>query len=130
MITIEQNIITVTVENQAPVIDVLVTPPPAIELELSNQMGMPAGGQTGEYLRKRSANNYDTEWSQSAASYYTHNQESESAEWIVNHNLGRYPVIAVLSIGLMKVMADVAHMSANQARVYFAQPHKGLAQCS
>lgn len=128
-ITIEQNVITVIVETQPPAIDVVITPPAVIDIEISNQAGIPAGGLEGQFLRKQSENNYDAGWSSSSASYYLHNQVSEAIEWIINHNLGRYPVMSILSIGSVEVTAEITHISANQSRAYFAQPCRGLAQC-
>lgn len=65
----------------------------------------------------------------SAAADYIHPQAAASAEWIVNHNLGVEPQIAVLTPGGVEVIADVVHISPNQARIYFAQPVTGQARC-
>ena len=126
---IEQNIITVTIESQLPPFEVTIIPPPIVDVEISAQTGIPKGGITGNYLRKRSENDYDGEWSSSSASYYLHTQSAEAVEWIINHNLGRYPVVSPMSVGQVCVMAEIAHLSVNQTRIYFNQPYKGLAQC-
>ena len=61
---------------------------------------------------------------------YEHPQASAADEWIVNHNLGYKPNISVLTVGGVKVVAEVLHISNNQARVYFDNPMAGTAVCS
>lgn len=56
-------------------------------------------------------------------------QPTPSAEWIINHNLGWEPLVAVLSVGGEEVEAQVLHQSDNQVRVYFATPLAGRARC-
>lgn len=60
---------------------------------------------------------------------HIHNQAVASTEWIINHNLGFYPDVTVLSPGLAEVGAHVLHTSLNQARVYFVVPYSGIARC-
>lgn len=64
-----------------------------------------------------------------AGTSYEHLQPSASAEWIINHNLGVRPSITVLSPGGVELLADVVHLTANQARVYLAAPMSGSAHC-
>lgn len=61
---------------------------------------------------------------------YEHNQGAASDSWVVNHNLGFRPNVTLLSVGGAEMIAEVLHMSENQARVYFDQPRAGLAVCS
>ena len=58
---------------------------------------------------------------------FEYSPPSESDEWIVNHNFGRNPIIAVLSPGGVEVEAEVVHMTVNQARVLFNAPQLGKA---
>ena len=60
---------------------------------------------------------------------YTHNQTSAAAEWVVNHNLVRQPSITILNTASMTVIANIIHISVNQARVYFSTPVAGRALC-
>lgn len=62
------------------------------------------------------------------AAGYTHTQASAATEWIVNHNLGAKPTVSVLSPGGVELIADVVHLSTNQARIYFAAPTAGSAR--
>lgn len=48
-----------------------------------------------------------------------------SKQWIVNHNLGWNPLIAVLSLGNVEVVADVHHVSEDQLIINFAAPFAG-----
>jgi hypothetical protein len=64
------------------------------------------------------------------ASQFTHTQAVAADEWIVNHNLGFRPNVAVTTLGGVVVIAEVLHISINQARVYFDTVQTGLALCS
>ena len=58
---------------------------------------------------------------------FEYSPPSPSAEWIVNHNFGRNPVVAVLSPGGIEVEAEVVHTTLNQTRVLFNAPQLGKA---
>ncbi len=60
---------------------------------------------------------------------FIHYQTTPSDVWIINHNLGYYPDVTVLSPGLAEVDAEVVHISTNQVRVYFVVPFAGIARC-
>lgn len=64
-----------------------------------------------------------------AGDSYVHIQASASAEWIVNHNLGAWPVVEIRSVGGAVIDAEVRHLSTSQFRVYFASPMTGQARC-
>jgi hypothetical protein len=59
------------------------------------------------------------------AASYLHTQSVASATWTVNHNLGREPVIQVLTAGGVEMEAAIVHVSSNQAQVNFASPQTG-----
>lgn len=61
------------------------------------------------------------------AEVFEYSPPAAQAEWVLNHNFGRLPVVQVLSPGGFEVEAEVAHVSLNQARVYFNQPQQGTA---
>jgi hypothetical protein len=65
----------------------------------------------------------------SSGSKYIHTQTSESAEWIVNHNLGERPSVEVRNQAGEKVGARVLHTSLNQFIVYVTLPLAGEARC-
>lgn len=50
--------------------------------------------------------------------------------WVINHNLGRRPLVSVFSIGGVEMMAEIIHISINQAQVIFDNPTAGYAVCS
>ncbi|MEI9964364.1 MAG: hypothetical protein WDM92_06330 [Caulobacteraceae bacterium] len=56
-------------------------------------------------------------------------QAFPATPWVVNHNLGRKPLVAVLDVGGNEVEAAVQHISVNQLRVSFAAPQAGSARC-
>ncbi len=61
---------------------------------------------------------------------YTHTQAAPSDTWIINHNLGKYPSISVMSVGEVEFESDIHHINKNQARIYLAIPQAGIAQCN
>lgn len=63
---------------------------------------------------------------------YTHVQSSPSASWLINHNLGRYPLCQVLididgDTFPELVIADVEHNSVNQTAITFPSAQTGRA---
>lgn len=59
---------------------------------------------------------------------YVHVQNSASATWTVNHNLGRFPgSVRVLSPGGVEVEAEVLDISSSQLSIRFAAPAAGRA---
>ena len=61
---------------------------------------------------------------------YEHVQETASAEWIVNHNLGRCPGMVVMTAGGVVADAEIVCVSPNQCRVLLATPMTGSCVCS
>jgi hypothetical protein len=59
---------------------------------------------------------------------YTHVQGVDSDSWIINHNLGYYPLIDVLDSFLNLVVPEILHVSTNQVRVLFTTPLSGQAR--
>lgn len=64
------------------------------------------------------------------SSAYQHTQASPSDNWIINHNLGYRPAVSIYTPGGMLMLANVQHISENQARAYFDNPTAGYAVCS
>ena len=61
---------------------------------------------------------------------YTHNQIQALATWTINHNLGKYPSIVLLTIGSVEFKGNIVHSSINQTIVYLVIPQAGIAQCN
>lgn len=61
---------------------------------------------------------------------YEHIQAQPADTWIINHNLGYRPGIALLSTGGRYMLAELIHTGLNQAVAYFDQPTAGTAACS
>lgn|SRR5574343_84595 len=64
-----------------------------------------------------------------AGASYEFTQSSPSISWTVNHNLGAYPAIQVLSPGGVLIEAGVVHVSLNQSIISFASAQAGKAIC-
>lgn len=64
---------------------------------------------------------------ESASSGFTHTQAVAASTWVVNHNLGRRPVVEVFSPGWVQVEAAVVHTSVNQTQISFNTPQAGQA---
>lgn len=54
-------------------------------------------------------------------------QSSPLTIWTVNHNLGRYPDVTVLSVGGAEVEASITSTSINQTIIQFTTPFAGRA---
>lgn len=54
---------------------------------------------------------------------------SPAMTWTVNHNLGRKPLVSVLTVGNFEMEAQIGHTNNNQFVVYFATPMTGRVRC-
>lgn len=59
--------------------------------------------------------------------YLRHVQTTPEAEWVINHHLGRRPVVAAHGPGGLAMLAEVLHVSDTQVRIYFDAPTTGYA---
>jgi len=57
---------------------------------------------------------------------YTYIQSSPSQEWIINHNLNKYPLVSVYTDGLLEMEGSILHINNNQFRVIFSAPVTGV----
>lgn len=55
-------------------------------------------------------------------------QATPSLQWSISHNLGRRPIVELLSAGGVEIDADVVHLSADQVLVNFVIPTAGSAR--
>lgn len=65
-----------------------------------------------------------------SASFYTHSQAVAATNWTINHNLGYRPSIRARTSGGLERIAQVVHVSANQAIITFLVASTGTADCS
>jgi len=87
-------------------------------------------GANGTFLKTNSATATGLEWTTgTSSSTHVHSQASASVEWVVNHNLGFNPVVAVSNTGGQIGVPDVVNISVNQLRVYFQTATAGEARC-
>lgn len=63
-----------------------------------------------------------------AGASYEHVQSTPASTWIVNHNLGFHPSVSVRSTGGLELVAEVAHLSVNQAEIRLLTPFTGTAR--
>lgn len=59
---------------------------------------------------------------------YDHVQAVASSTWTIPHNLGFFPAVDVFTVGGLKVLADVQHLSTNTAVVTLLAPMAGSAR--
>jgi hypothetical protein len=64
---------------------------------------------------------------ETADKFYTHNQAIPSAQWIVEHNLGKYPSVTVALPSGKVGMADVQYIDTNNLTITFAGEETGKA---
>lgn len=84
-------------------------------------------GQSRYRIVIRPALNIVTETGGTTNPRFVHTQSSASATWVVNHNLGFFPQVTVLSPGRIEVEATVEHVSANQVVITFNTAQTGQA---
>lgn len=58
---------------------------------------------------------------------YLHQQDVPSAQWVVNHNLNKYPAVSVTDSANSSVVGDVLYNSLNQVTITFSAPFSGKA---
>jgi len=56
---------------------------------------------------------------------YVHAQASAATTWVVNHNRGYRPLVAVLNPAGAEITAEVTHVSDNQLTVSFSTARTG-----
>ena len=66
----------------------------------------------------------------SASPFYRHDQGTAESTWVINHNLGYRTAINVYSVGSQLMLANIVHITDNQAQVLFDGPVAGYAICS
>ena len=54
---------------------------------------------------------------------------SALSSWVVNHNLGRRPLVSVTTMGGDEIGVRVLHTNDNQFVVYFDSPIAGIVRC-
>ncbi|MCE7868903.1 hypothetical protein DYH09_00850 [bacterium CPR1] len=59
---------------------------------------------------------------------YIHTQAVAASTWIINHNLGYKPAVAVVTVGGAELLAEVLHTSINQTVIYLASAYAGSAR--
>jgi hypothetical protein len=61
-------------------------------------------------------------------SVQTFTQVSPASVWTINHNLGRWPLIDLFSVGGVKIIGETSNLSLNTAQVTFDEPVAGSAR--
>jgi hypothetical protein len=58
---------------------------------------------------------------------YIHEQLIPANQWIVNHNLNRYPKVTIVNDINVEVIADIVYTNTNQVIISFSNPFYGKA---
>lgn len=58
---------------------------------------------------------------------YLHQQDVPSNEWIINHNLNKYPAISVIDSGNNEVVGEVEYIDLNNLKINFIGSFTGKA---
>lgn len=64
---------------------------------------------------------------QGIAVTYTHTQVQTAGEWLINHQLGRYPSVTIVDSAGTVVLGSIDYIDANTIRVSFNFPFSGKA---
>lgn len=55
---------------------------------------------------------------------------TDESEVLVNHNLGHFPTVSLMTLGGVEIEAEVVNNSINQLTVYFVVPMSGHIRCA
>ena len=58
---------------------------------------------------------------------YLHVQDIASAEWNINHNLGKYPSVTVIDSAGSEVIGEIEYIDTNNVKIKFASGFSGKA---
>lgn len=58
---------------------------------------------------------------------YLHQQDVPSSDWVVNHNLNKFPSVSIVDSANREVVGQVTYDSLNQATLTFSAPFSGKA---
>lgn len=59
--------------------------------------------------------------------HYTHNQTVASSQWVITHDLNKYPSVEVVDTAGTIVIGDITHNSVNQITITFNAAFSGKA---
>lgn len=59
--------------------------------------------------------------------HYTHNQNTASDVWIINHGLGKNPSVTVVDSAGTEVVGDIEHIDTNTVKIIFSAAFSGKA---
>jgi hypothetical protein len=65
-----------------------------------------------------------------SGSFYEHTQSSASADWEVEHNLGKKPSVTVIDSGGDLVLVTPTYVNDNTLTLHFSAPFSGVAYCN
>lgn len=60
---------------------------------------------------------------------YVHTQSAAAEEWVIQHDLGAWPVIDLFDAAGNRVAGQILNINLNQARIYYNIPVAGFARC-
>lgn len=65
-----------------------------------------------------------------SGTYFLFEQQTDSASWVVNHNLGYRPAVTVQDYGKITIEGDINYINANSLNITFSQAISGYAYLS
>lgn len=71
--------------------------------------------------------NFKVDLSDGVDKTYLHIQSIPSAEWIINHNLNKYPAVSVIDSANNEVIGEIQYIDNNNIKIKFAGSFSGKA---
>lgn len=62
--------------------------------------------------------------------HFAYTQATASAEWVIQHNLNKFPGVKILDNFGEEIVGNVVYTTPNIARVTFSKPYSGVAYCN
>lgn len=59
--------------------------------------------------------------------HYVHNQMSASSDWLVQHDLGRYPSVSIVDSAGSLVIGEVVYLNTDSLQINFSSGFAGIA---
>lgn len=62
--------------------------------------------------------------------HYTHVQTEADTEWVINHNLDKYPAVSAVNESGREILGQVNYIDSMVAKITFCEAMKGRAYCN
>jgi len=94
----------------------------ATEINLTDLLGIQQGTELADMKK--------VTWEtllEASKDYYAYEQTTDSVTWTIDHNLGKYPTVAIIDDSGESVIGEIQYVSINQIVLTFSEAISGKA---